>query len=440
MSKRAMHLCGFMIAGPVNHSHATWRNPAGRTDFLDIDFYLDVAKVLERGKFDFVFFADRLGVSDRYGLNLETGIRFGDQDATRLDPIPVLGAMAAVTQRLGLGATRSTTYDQPYHVAREFASLDHLSGGRAAWNVVTSMNDGEALNFGIDVHLDHDRRYDRADEFVELTCKLWDSWDEDALILDKQRGIYANPDRVRYVNHDGAWFRSRGPLNIPRSPQGRPVIIQAGSSGRGRAFAARWAEVVFTIQPTPEKMKTFYDDVKSQVERCGRQRDHCKILTAIMPFLGRTRADAERKRDEHNELIHPLVGLSTLSSHSNVDFSKYAPADPIANVQARGTQGLFAQVASLSREGRLTLADVGLIYGRGVLVPQIAGTAPEIADYMEAIVEGEGSDGFVISPAFVPDSFEEFVEQVVPELQRRGSFRREYAGRRLRDHLGLALP
>jgi alkanesulfonate monooxygenase SsuD/methylene tetrahydromethanopterin reductase-like flavin-dependent oxidoreductase (luciferase family) len=207
---RQMHLCGFLIAGPVSHSHAIWRNPAHDVDFLDLDFYLHIARTLERGKFDLVFFADRLGIADRYGQNLEVGIRYGDQDATRLDPVPLLGAMAAVTRHPGLGATRSTTYDQPYHIAREFATLDHLSGGRAAWNVVTSMNDSEALNFGLDTHLDHDRRYDRADEFVELTCKLWRSWDRDALVLDKARGLYADPRWVHYVNHAGRWFRSRG--------------------------------------------------------------------------------------------------------------------------------------------------------------------------------------------------------------------------------------
>jgi FMN-dependent oxidoreductase (nitrilotriacetate monooxygenase family) len=429
-----------MIAGPVNHSHANWRNPARHVNFLDLEFYLEAARTLERGKFDFIFFADRLGISDRYGLNLDVGIRFGDQDATRMDPLPVLGAMAAVTNRLGLGATRSTTYDQPYHIAREFATLDHLSGGRAAWNVVTSMNDGEAMNFGIDMHLEHDQRYDRADEFVELTFKLWDSWDSEALVLDKERGIYADPSHVRYVNHEGAWFKSRGPLNIPRTPQGRPVVIQAGSSGRGRAFAARWAEVVFTIQQEPHQMKAFYDDVKAQVEGHGRKRDSCKILTAVMPFVASSRAEAERKRDRHNELVHPLVGLSTLSSHSNIDFSRYPTGEPVANVQARGTQGLFKQVAAFSQEQQLTLADVGAIYGRGVLVPQIAGTAADVADYMQAVIESGGSDGFVISPAFVPDSLAEFVDEVVPELQRRGIFRRDYAGSRLRDHLGLDDP
>ena len=435
---RQMHLCGFLIAGPVSHSHALWRNPAHDTPFLALDFYLQIARTLERGKFDFVFFADRLGIADRYGRNLEVGIRYGDQDATRLDPVPLLGAMATVTRHLGLGATRSTTYDQPYHIAREFATLDHLSGGRAAWNVVTSMNDSEALNFGLESHLDHERRYDRADEFVELTCKLWRSWDSDALVLDKARGIYADPSRVHYVHHAGRWFRSRGPLNIPPMPQARPVIIQAGSSGRGQAFAARWADVIFTIQQTPDQMQHYYNAVKAQLPTYGRRPEDCHILTAIMPFVAGTRAEAERKRDAHNALIHPLVGLSTLSSHSNVDFSQHPPDVPLANVQSSGTQGLFASVLRLTQEQGLTLGEIGMVYGRGVLVPQIAGTAAEIADYMQAIVEAEASDGFVISPAFLPDSFEEFVDHVVPELQRRALFRTAYASRRLRDHLALA--
>ena len=380
------------------------------------------------------------GIADRYGLNLEVGIRYGDQDATRLDPVPILGAMAAVTRHLGLGATRSTTYDQPYHIAREFATLDHLSGGRAAWNVVTSMNDSEALNFGLEAHLEHDQRYDRADEFVELTCKLWRSWDSDALVLDKARGLYADPSRVHYVNHTGRWFRSRGPLNIPTMPQARPVIIQAGSSGRGQAFAAQWADVIFTIQPTQAQMKGFYDAVKAQLPAFGRRAEDCRILTAIMPFVAATHAEAERKRDAHNALVHPLVGLSTLASHSNIDFSQHQLDAPLANVHASGTQGLFAAVMRLAQEQGRTLREIGTLYGQGVLVPQIAGTATEIANYMQAIIEAEASDGFVISPAFLPDSFEEFVDHVVPELQRRGLLRTDYTGRRLRDHLALATP
>jgi FMN-dependent oxidoreductase (nitrilotriacetate monooxygenase family) len=432
-----MHLCAFLIAGPVGHSHAQWRNPHHEPGFLTLAHYRRIAETLERGKFDFLFFADRLGISDRFGGDLEVGIRYGDQDATRLDPVPLLGALAASTTHIGLGATRSTSYDQPYHVAREFATLDHLSGGRAAWNVVTSMNDGEALNFGVAQHLEHDARYDRADEFVELACELWNSWEPGALVLDRENGVYADPDRVHYVRHEGPWFSSRGPLNIPRSPQGRPVIIQAGSSGRGKKFAARWAEVVFTIQQTPDLMKRFSDDVRASLAAFDRPPESCKILTAVMPFVADTAAQAEEERDAHNAMIHPLVGLSTLASHSNFDFSTLPLDQPIHEAASRGTQGMFETVMRITRDEALSLSDVGTLYGRSVLVPQIAGTASDVADYLESIVKAGAADGFVVSPAFLPDSLERFVDGVVPELQRRGLFRRDYGGPHLRDHLGL---
>ena len=432
-----MHLCAFLIAGPVGHSHAQWRNPTAIPPFLSLDYYRRIAQTLERGKFDFLFFADRLAVNDRFGGNLEVGVRYGDQDATRMDPVPLLGALAATTRRLGLGATRSTSYDAPYHVAREFATLDHLSAGRAAWNVVTSMNDAEALNFGVAEHLEHDLRYDRADEFVETRDGALGELGARRARARPERGELRRSERVRYVGTTAAGSASRGPLNIPRSPQGRPVIIQAGSSGRGKRFAARWAEAIFTIQQTPELMKRFSEDVRDELVANGRGRDACKILAAVMPFVGKTRAEAEALRDAHNERIHPLVGLSTLSSHSNFDFSTHAPDEPIADATSRGTQGLFEAVKRITREEQLTLADVGMLYGRGVLVPQLAGTGAEIADYLESVVRADAADGFVISPAFLPDSLDAFVDAVIPELQRRGLFRRDYAGPTLRDHLGL---
>jgi FMN-dependent oxidoreductase (nitrilotriacetate monooxygenase family) len=302
------------------------------------------------------------------------------------------------------------------------------------------MNDAEALNFGLPQHLEHDERYDRADEFVELAQALWDSWDDDALVLDADAGIYADPERVRYVAHEGRWFRSRGPLNIPRPPQGRPVVIQAGSSGRGKQFAARWAEVVFTIQQTPSLMKRFTDDLRAAVVAAGRAPDACKILTAIMPFVGATTAEAEEARDAHNARIHPLVGLSTLASHANLDLSGRPLDEPIAEAGSRGTQGLFEAVLRTTKEQHLTLAEIGGLYGRSVLVPQMVGTGVEVADQLEAIVKDGAADGFVVSPAYLPDSLESFVDAVVPELQRRGVFRKDYAGETLRDHLGIARP
>ncbi|GAC1533416.1 MAG: LLM class flavin-dependent oxidoreductase [Candidatus Velthaea sp.] len=435
-----MHLCAFLIAGPVAHSHAVWRDPQQPFDPLDPDSYRRVAATLERGKFDFLFFADRLAVSDIYGGNHHVGVRYGDQDATRLDPVAILAMLSATTSRLGLGATRSTSYDQPYHVAREFATLDHLSRGRAAWNVVTSMNDAEARNFGVPQHLEHDLRYDRADEFVEVARALWDSWDPDALVLDRVNGIYADPARVRAIDYVGRWFQSRGPLNVPRSPQGRPVIIQAGSSGRGMRFAARWADVVFTIQQSHDLMRRFSTELKSQLAQFDRRPEDLKVLTAIMPFVGTTATEAIAKRDAHNAMIEPLVGLSTLANHMNDDLSKYPLEGSARDIRASGTQGMFAAVARAAAQDDLTLAQVGTLYGRSVLVPQIAGTAAQIADEMQAIVESGGADGFVISPASLPRALDEFVDGVVPELQHRGLFRRDYEGARLRDHLGLADP
>jgi FMN-dependent oxidoreductase (nitrilotriacetate monooxygenase family) len=439
MSKNGtMHLCGFLIAGPVVHSHAIWRNPKHPTDFLSLSHYVEIAKLLERGKFDFLFFADRLAIADRYGASHKTGIRHGDQDATRMDPMPVLGALAAVTTRIGLGATRSTTYDAPYNIAREFATLDHISAGRAAWNVVTSMNDGEALNFGNVAHLAHDERYDRADEFMEVTFGLWDSWEKDALVLDRTRGIYADPDKVHYLNHAGRWFQSRGPLNIPRSPQGRPVVIQAGSSGRGKAFAARWSEVIFALQPTLERMKVFKADVAAAVADAGRPADATKVLMAMMPFIGESRQEAEEKRDLHDSLVDPLVGLSTLAAHANSDFSSLPLEASVEAVQSSGSQGNLAALKSIAAGASITIADAGRIYGRGVMCPRFVGTAKDVAEQMADVVGSGAADGFVVSPAFLPDTFEDFVDAVVPILQQKALLRHDYRGNTLRDHLGMA--
>jgi FMN-dependent oxidoreductase (nitrilotriacetate monooxygenase family) len=433
-----MHLCGFLIAGPVVHSHAIWRNPKHKTDFLGLQHYLNIGRLLERGKFDFLFFADRLAIADRYGDSHRTGIHWGDQDATRMDPVPILGAIAATTSHIGLGATRSTTYDAPYSIARKFATLDHLSAGRAAWNVVTSMNDAEALNFGDVPHLAHDERYDRADEFMEVALGLWDSWDKDALVLDRASGVYADPDKVHYLNHRGRWFQSRGPLNIPRSPQGRPVIIQAGSSGRGKAFAARWSEVIFALQPSLERMRVFKNDVSTALVDARRPPDASKVLMAVMPFIGASRSEAEAKRDLHDSLITPVVGLSTLAAHTNADFSHFALEESVEAIQSSGSHGNLAALKSIAAGRPITIADAGRIYGQGVMCPRLVGTAKDVADEMAEIVTSGAADGFVVSPAFLPDTFEDFVADVVPILQEKGLFRTEYEGRTLRDRLGFS--
>lgn len=435
MSKRQMHLGAFLIAGPCAHSHALWRHPDGEAGFLDPRYYERIAVTLERGLFDFAFFADRLAMSSTYGDGHETGARFGDQDSTRLDPMLVTALMAAVTRFLGLAATRSTTYFPPYQVARAFATLDHLSKGRAGWNVVTSVNEGEARNHGLEAHLGHDARYDSADEFMDVVFRLWESWDADALVLDRENGIYADPDRVHPLRHRGPNLRCDGPLNIPRSPQGRPVIIQAGASARGKDFAARWAEVVFALQPTTSGMQRFYADLKAAVERAGRPADACRILPAVMPFVSESRAEAEEKLARHNELVHSLVGLSTMSSHMNFDFAKLPIDQPLGAVEVQGMQGMLAAVRTLDPSGELTLGEIGRRYGQSVLVPQVAGTARDVADRLEAWFGEHAADGFMISPAYLPGGFDDFIRGVVPELQRRGLFRSFYTGSTLRENL-----
>ncbi|WP_133859251.1 MULTISPECIES: LLM class flavin-dependent oxidoreductase [Pseudomonas] len=434
---RHLHLAGFLLAGPVVHSHAVWRHPETQGDFLDPAYYVRAAKALEEGLFDFLFFADRLAVGDQLGGSRETALRLGAQDATRLDPLPLLSYLVAHTRHLGLGCTRSTTYYEPAHVARAFATLDHLSHGRAAWNIVTSMNDSEGRLFGKARHLEHDLRYDRADEFVEVAVKLWRSWGPAALRLDRDAGVLADPAQVRALDHQGDWFRVEGPLNIPRSPQGRPVLIQAGSSGRGRRFGARWAEAIFTIQPNLAAMRAFRDDVRRQVREQGRSPDGCKILTSVMPFIGGSEAEARAKQERHNALAQPEVGLITLCSQLNIDLSRFTLDTTLGEVAEVGDLPPAAAEKLLALGPRITLAELGRSYAASVRVPQLVGTAAQIADQLAEWFEAGGCDGFVISPGYLPGSFVEFSESVVPHLQRRGLFRRQYQGSTLRDHLGL---
>jgi FMN-dependent oxidoreductase (nitrilotriacetate monooxygenase family) len=434
---KKMHLAGFQIAAPVTHSHATWRHPATDAPFLDLSYYQNVARILERGKFDFLFFADVLATPRRYGNDLRDPIRRGTQGALGLDPTMVVAALISATERLGLAVTKSATYYTPFDIARSFATLDHLSRGRMAWNVVTSLNQAEGQNFGYDEMLDHEQRYDRAEEFLEVAFELWRSWEEGALIEDRAAGVFGNPDKVHAIDHVGEYFKVRGPLNVPRSPQQRPVIIQAGASPRGKDYAARWAEAVFEIEPSADSRRAYYADVKSRVSNFGRDPAQVKIFPAMMPFIGRSTAEARDKQAMHNELADPISGLITLSMHTDHDFAQYPIDSPIADISVPGSQGLFATVRTLSTKQDLTLRDVGKLYAQGITLPQLVGTPGEVADMLEHSLRAEEADGFMISAAHSPGAFTEFVEHVVPELQRRKLFREEYEGSMLRDHLGL---
>jgi FMN-dependent oxidoreductase (nitrilotriacetate monooxygenase family) len=434
---RQLHLGGFQIASQVTHSHAAWRHPASDTGFTTPEYYHRLGRILERGKFDFVFFADLLAAPVRFGDDITEPLRRGTQATATLDPSIVAASIAAVTSKLGVAITKSATYFHPYELARIFASLDHITRGRVAWNIVTSLSQGEARNFGHDEHLDHEVRYERADEFVRTALELWSSWDHDALVLDKEAGVFADPSRVRPVDHDGPYFRTRGPLNVPRSPQGRPVLIQAGSSNSGRDFAARWAEAIFEIDPTPEGRRAYYDDIKSRASDFGRDPDQVLIFPAFIPFIGETESIAREKQAFHNELADPISGLITLSVHTDHDFSVYDLDAPVEDVTVSGTQGLFDTARRVADRDRLTLRDVGKWYAQGVLLPQFVGTATQVADQIEESFRAGEADGFMVSAAQTPGTFNDFVDAVVPELQRRGLFRTEYTGNTLRDHLGL---
>jgi FMN-dependent oxidoreductase (nitrilotriacetate monooxygenase family) len=442
---KQLHLAGFFSAGNVTHAHGAWRHARATNGFLTKEYYQHIARTLERGKFDLLFLPDALAVEDSYGDNLETGLRYGGQCAVALDPATVIATMAAVTERLGLGAAISTTYYPPYHVARVFASLDQLSGGRISWNVVTSLNNAEARNFGFDQHLEHDTRYDRADEFLNVVRKLWNSWDADALVLDKASGQFADPAKVRYIDHRGEWLNVRGPLQIPRSPQGEPVILQAGLSARGKRFAGRWAEGVFSIAPNLAFMQSTYRDIKAEVAAAGRDPDQTKIFTAVMPVLGETEAIARERLEYLNALVHPEVGLSTLSSHVGINLAQYPLDTPITEVlrdlKERNIPPQLQMFAQAMQGETLTHGEMGRRYGTNVgFVPQWAGTGEQIADQIETHFKAGAADGFIISPAFLPGAYDEFVDQVVPVLQARGLFRTEYEGRTLRSHLGLREP
>ena len=441
--RRQMSLVGFMQAANTTVYAGSWRHPATEDGFLTHTYYQKLGRTLEEGCFDLMFFDDRLAMPGVYGGSVADAVRLGARPV-KLDLSVVLGVVAGATRSIGLGATYSTTYYSPFHVARTFATLDHLSGGRAAWNVVTSVNDSEAQNFGFREHLDHDARYDRADEFLVATTGLWDTWDDDALVLDRAGGIFADPDKVHELNYEGQWFRVRGPLTVPRSPQGRPVLLQAGSSGRGREFAARWAELIFTGDPDVDVARSHYKDQKERIGQLGRDPAQVRMLPMAYTVVGESTAQAhEREQLFLNELVDPKASLTLLSELMNYDFSSLDLDAPITDELIASVSGIRGLVQNLRQHiGGKTVTLADLAGHRATLLqgPRFVGTGREVADQMQEWFEGEACDGFVIAATHVPGAYEDVVRLVVPELQRRDLFRHRYTGQTLRDHLGLARP
>lgn len=438
---REMHLVAYLFAGPTNHHHGMWRHPASEVNLFRPELYQKIGQILEQGKFDMMFFPDVLTVYGGYKDGFEVNVKYGGQGSMSLDPVAVLTMVAAATKNLGLGVTLSTTFYEPYYVARTLATLDHLTNGRVAWNVVTSSTNLEAQNFGLDKIIDRSRRYERADEFLETCMELWDSWEEDAIILDKENGIFADPSKVQYIDHAGEWFQVKGPLTLPRGPQGYPVIMQAGSSEQGRDYAARRGEVIFTLQNSHKEMKIFYNDIKSRMAKYNRSPDDCAILPAIQAIVGETESLAKEKAEYLYDLVHPTVGLATMSSHTGLDLSQYSQNEPLKNVNVeQGSRGSFDVILQGTSNEGLTLKEAAKRFATSELTPQFIGTPTQIADQMEAMFCDEACDGFILTPSILPGTFEDFVRTVVPELQKRGIFRKEYTGTTLRHRLGLQKP
>lgn len=441
--KRQMALVGFLQAQNCSNYPASWRHPGSVSDFLKPEYYQRIARTLEEGKFDLAFFDDRLALPDRYGDDFAESVRNGIR-VVKMDPIPLLTAMGLATRMLGLAATYSTTYFEPYHVARVFATLDVMFGGRAAWNVVTSLNNSEAANFGQEEVLAHDLRYDRAEEFMEVVLGHWDTWEEDAIALDRESGLFADPAKVHRLAHRGKWFSSRGPFTVPRSPQGHPVLIQAGQSGRGREFAARWGELIFVIYANIDVARKSYKDFKSLVAKIGRDPATVKVAPAIYVVVGETHAMAEDKAALIDSLARPIDALALLSEVLNFDLASKPPDESFTTEELASISGLQAtrdRVIQLSGKLNPTVNDFVKYSGRGTIreFPVFVGTGKEVTDQMEEWFV-DACDGFVLSATHLPGTYEDFVRMVVPELQRRGLFKKEYRGSTLRENLGLQRP
>ena len=418
---RQMLLVGFLQAQNCSNFAASWRHPESRTDFMTADFYRHIGRVLEAGKFHMAFFDDRLGMPEFQSGNFADAVANGIR-CVKMDPMACMMAMGMATENLGLGVTYSTTYYEPFHVARVFSTLDQMSNGRAAWNIVTSLNNTEARNMGRDEVVEHDARYDQADEFMEVVLGHWDTWADDALIIDKATGRFADPSKVKRLGHVGKHFKSQGPFTVPRSSQGHPVLIQAGQSGRGKRFASEWGELIFTYNPGLEVSKKAYKDLKAQCAATGRDPDSMKIAALVHPIVAATRSEAEDKRALTEKLPLEIDSLMLLSEALNVDFGAKPMDEPFSDAELNSISGLHTirdRVIAVSGKKNPTVRDFITASGRGQLHNPWVGGPKEVADLFEEHFTAPACDGFVISATCVPGTYEDFVQFVVPELQRR---------------------
>ena len=421
----------------LGYHAAAWRHPdvppGGASDYA---YFLNSARIAERGLFDMIFFADGIGIR---GRDEPPGSLCRSAQNAELEPLTLLAALAPMTRNIGLVATASTTYNEPFHIARKYASIDNISGGRAGWNIVTSWSEAEARNFNREKHLDYDTRYERAKEFVEVVTGLWDSFEADAFVHDKNAGIFFDPDRMHTLDHKGKHFAVRGPLSARRTPQGRPVLVQAGASAQGRDIAAAHAEVVYSASHQIGPAREYYADLKQRMTVYGRDPDTMKIMPGITPVVARTKDEAMRKYDQLQALIDPLLGLSYIYGQMG-DLSAFPIDGPVPEPRNPEMRSMAQGLLALAARDHLTIRQLYQIVAAGFGGRVMVGTPQEIADDFEEWFTTGAADGFNICPTHLPGGAEDFVALVIPELQRRGLFRTHYAGSTLRENLGLPMP
>lgn len=431
---KPLHL-GLFIQLPGQHL-ASWRYPSSESHRnYDLNYFKEIAQTAERGKFDMIFIAD----------SVQRPIEETSYSELKLDPLIVLAGIADATKNIGLTVTASTTYNEPFHIARKFGSLDHITNGRSGWNVVTSANDLESTVYGKEKHLSHAERYERAEEFLDVVKKFWFSIEEDAIEANKETGKFIDTSKVHPVKHEGKHFQVSGLLDAPTPPQGTPVIVQAGSSEAGKELAARTAEVVFVAAQTLQHAQDFYQDVKSRLSKYGRDEEELLVLPGAYITIGKTEEEAHAKREALNKLIMPKAGLTFLSEFTQIDFrdfdpeDKFPPYDTYADeTNPRIRYKIITEIAQ--REGLKTLRDIyeRISSARGHL--EITGTVGQVADTLQKWVDEKGADGFNIIPPTYPEDLNLIVDELIPELQRRSIFRTEYEGNTLRENLGLKKP
>jgi alkanesulfonate monooxygenase len=438
MSAKQMRLAAYF--NPTGHHVASWLHPRAQIDaHINIRHYVEIARTAERAKLDLLFLADAVATRHAHIEALSRSVQF----VAHLEPLTLLSALAMATEHIGLVATMSTSYNEPYHVARKFASLDYISNGRAGWNVVTSGQTEEAKNFNRTAPIPHADRYRRAHEFVEVVLGLWDSWDDDAFVYDREHGLFFDRDKMHPLSHKGEFFSVEGPLNVPRPPQGYPVVVQAGASDHGIELAAQYAEAIFSPHLTIEEAKRYYDNVKGRMRQYGRDPDHLKILPGISIIVAEDEATARKDFDTIQSLIHPVVGREILSTMlGGVDLSKCDPDKPLPDdlPVSQMSRSHFESIVALGKRENLTVRQLGARVAGARGKNTFTGSVKQVADYMEEWFVKDACDGFTLMPPYIPGSHDDFCNLVVPELQRRGLFRKDYEGTTLRDHLGLPRP